>query len=373
MSDYYELLGVSRTASPEELKKAYRKLAVKHHPDKNPGDKASEEKFKEISHAYEILSDSSKRVQYDQYGEAAFQGGGGFGGFNFHDPSDIFREVFGGAFGNIFGNMFDFGGGGRRGPRKGRDLQYSLKLDFIEAAEGVTKQIKIKKHETCSTCRGTGAKPGTSKATCSRCGGTGQVRQSGGFFSIARTCDTCGGAGEIIKDPCIECSGLGRKQAVKKIKVDVPAGVDTGIHLRVSGEGEPGEMGGPHGDLFVVISVKEHKYFTRRDYDLLYVHSVSFPQLVFGDELEVPGIEGDVPLSIPAGTPTDQVFKLRGKGIKRLDGRGRGDQLVKVVVEIPKNLNARQKKLLRGYEESFEGRKSSGEKNFIKKMKKIFN
>ena len=372
MSDYYELLGVGRDASAEEIKKAYRKLAIKYHPDKNPGDKESEEKFKEISHAYEVLSDSGKRRQYDQFGEAAFQGAGGFSGFNFHDPSDIFREVFGGAFGDILGGMFGFGGYQRSGPRKGRDLEYGLKLDFTEAVKGATKNIKVRKYETCPACTGTGAKPGTGKVTCSRCGGRGQVSQSGGFFSISRTCDGCGGTGKVIKDPCGECDALGKKQTVKNIKVDVPAGIDSGIRLRVSGEGEPGTGGGPHGDLYVSISVKEHKYFSRKNYDLLYVYPASFPQLVFGDEVEVPGIDGNLSLSIPAATPTGQVFRLKGKGIKRLDGRGRGDQLVKVEVEVPKNLNARQKKLLREYEESFGGKKSSGEKNIINKMKEMF-
>ena len=288
MADYYELLGVAREASQETIKKAYRKLAVKYHPDKNPGNTEAEEKFKEISHAYEILSDASKRDKYDQFGEAGFQQGAG--GWGFHDPSDIFREVFGGAFGDIFEGMFGFGNSRSSGQRRGRDLEYSLKLDFLEAAKGVTKQINVRRYEACETCSGSGAKPGTKKVTCSVCGGAGQVRQSNGFFSIARTCESCGGKGETITDPCVECRGTGRKEALRKIDVNIPAGVDTGVRVRLSDEGEAGVNGGPHGDLFVAISVKKHKVFSRRDYDLLCVFSVSFTQLVFGDGVKIPGI-----------------------------------------------------------------------------------
>jgi len=370
--DYYELLGINQDASSAEIKKAYRKLAVKYHPDKNPGDEEAEEKFKEISHAYETLNDPAKRQQYDRFGENAFQsGGGGFGGF--HDPSEIFREVFGGAFGDIFEGMFGFGGQRKNGPRRGRDLEYNLKLDFLEAAKGVSKQVKVRKYETCSVCRGSGSKPGTGKATCVRCGGSGQVSQSSGFFSISRTCGECGGTGEIIKEHCRECGGLGRKEVTKKISVDIPAGVDTGVRVRLSGEGEAGMSGGPPGDLYVAVSVRDHKFFTRRDYDLLCIVPVSFTQLVFGDNVKAPGIDGEVDLSIPPGTQTGQVFCLKGKGIKRLDGRGRGSQLVKVQVRIPKNLNVRQKKLLKEFEtDSGERSADPDTENFMDKMKKIF-
>ena len=372
MTDYYSLLGVSREASPEEIKKIYRKLAIKYHPDKNPGDKEAEEKFKEISHAYEVLSDPGKRQQYDQYGEAAFQGGSGFSGFNFHDPSDIFREVFGGAFGGMFGDMFGFGGASG-GPRKGRDLQYGIKLDFLEAAKGTTKTIKVRKNVQCGTCDGTGAKPGTGKVTCTLCGGRGQVSQSGGFFNIARTCSNCAGTGQIIKERCPDCGGSGQHEAVKNVSVNVPAGVDTGVRLRLSGEGDPGTNGGPTGDLFVSISVKEHKIFTRREFDLLCVMPVAFTQLVFGDEIKVPGLEGDVDLEIPAGTPTGQIFKLKGKGVKRLDGRGRGDYLIKVEVEIPKNLKSDQKKALKEFEKSLgvERKSKAKNKSIFDKLKKL--
>lgn len=369
--DYYEILGVSRDASAEDIKKAYRKLAIKYHPDKNSGSKEAEEKFKELSHAYEILSAPGKRRQYDQFGEAAFQYAPGAGGFGFHDPFDIFREVFGGGFGNIFEDMFGFGQQRRRGPQRGRDLEYFLKLDFLEAARGTSKEIKVRKLVTCSSCEGSGAKPGTGKVTCSRCGGRGQVSQTSGFFSISRTCDACRGTGEIIKEPCSKCDGSGRLEAVRKITVDVPPGVDAGTRLRLSGEGELGRQGGLPGDLYVDIAAGEHEYFTRRGYDLLLMYSVSFTQAVFGDEVEVSGVDGNVPLSIPAGTQSGHIFRLKGKGIKRLDGRGRGDQLVKIQVEVLRNLTAHQKKLLREFEATLD-KKAKGEKSLADKVKKIF-
>ncbi|MCK5450401.1 MAG: molecular chaperone DnaJ [Candidatus Omnitrophica bacterium] len=373
MADYYELLGVTRDVSAEELKKSYRKLAVKYHPDKNPGDKEAEEKFKEISHAYETLSDPQKKQQYDQFGENAFQSGVGGGGFEgFHDPFDIFQDVFGGNVGDIFGGMFGGGRSGRMGPRRGRDLEYTLQLDFFEAIKGTEKKIKVRKYETCDVCSGTGAKPGTGKTTCTLCGGRGQVSQSSGFFSVSRTCTNCGGHGEVIKNPCGSCSGRGRKEALKKIAVTIPQGVDTGVRLRISGEGEAGQNGGSYGDLYVAIAVKDHKFFTRRGYDLLCMVKVSFTQLVFGDEIQVPGVVEKVKMIVPAGTKTGQVFRLNGKGVKRLDGRGRGDQLVKVEVEIPTNLNSYQKKLLKEFEISIGKKTESKEKSLKDKVKKIF-
>lgn len=369
--DYYELLGVSREVSDGELKKAYRKLAVKYHPDKNPGDAEAEEKFKEISHAYEILSSPEKRSRYDQFGEAAFQGGGA----GFHDPSDLFREMFSGSggFGDIFGDVFGFGSSSRSSSRRGRDLEYSLQLDFMEAAKGVAKQINVRKFETCSTCSGSGANPGTGSTTCSQCGGAGQIRQSGGFFSIARTCPACEGRGEVVKDPCSDCGGTGRVDVSKKISVDVPAGVNTGVRVRLSGEGEAGIRGGEPGDLYVAISVRDHEFFVRRDYDILCVMPVSFMQLVLGDEIEVPGLDEKIDLTIPPGTPTERVFRMKGKGVKRLDGRGRGDQLVKVHIEVPKHINSAQKKALRDYEAAMGGRSAKGAENIVKKMKKMFS
>ena len=372
MADYYKLLGVAESATQIEIKKAYRKLAVKYHPDKNPGDKDAENKFKEISYAYEILSDPQKKAQYDRFGESAFQFGAGGG---LHDPGDIFREVFGGTFGDMFGDVFGFGGGSSRranSPRKGRDIAYILKLDFIESLKGVSKEIKVKRSEECGVCSGSGAKPGTSKKTCSQCGGTGQISQSGGFFSISRTCYNCNGRGEVIERPCTDCGGTGRKTVIRKIKVDVPAGVDTGVRLRLSGEGDPGLNNGPPGDLYVSMQVKNDDFFSRKGYDLLCLIPVTYTQLVFGDEVSVPGIDGDIQVEIPAGTSTGHVFRLRGKGIKRLDGRGRGDQLVKVEVEIPKKLTVEQQEKLREFEKSLGKGQAKGHDNIIDKVKNIF-
>ena len=372
MGDYYEILGVERNISGDDLKKAYRKLALKYHPDKNPGDKEAEGKFKELSHAYEVLNDTEKRSRYDRFGESAFQSGG-TSGFGFHDPSEIFREVFGGAFGGMFDGMFGFGSSRAGSPQKGTNLEYSLVLDFLEAVKGVTKEIKIRKYDICDPCKGSGAAPGTGKTKCSRCGGTGHVERSAGFFSITVACDLCGGSGEIIKVPCPSCSGHGRVQVVRKITVTVPPGVDTGVRLRVSREGEPGMNGGPCGDLYVAISVREHKFFSRKGYDLLYAADVSFSQLALGADIDVPGIDGEVKLTIFSGTPSGYIFRIKGKGIKRLDGRGIGDQLVKVNVIIPATLNIHQKELLKEFDESFGGKKPEKKKNIVNKVKEMFS
>jgi len=361
MSDYYKVLGVGRDASAEEIKKAYRKLAVKHHPDKNQGDKASEEKFKEISHAYEILSDPGKRTQYDQFGEAAFQYGSGS---PFHDPFDIFREVFSsaGGFGDIFEGIFGFGSGGRGSSGRGRDLEYSINLSFLDAANGFEKEIKVRRYEKCSACEGTGAKPGTGRGTCPGCGGTGHIRQSGGFFSISRLCSSCGGSGKIIKDPCADCGGNGRKEVTRKVKINIPPGVDNETRVKLSGEGEAGPHGGPNGDLYVLVSVAEHEVFSRREYDVYSLLLVPYTCLVFGSEVEVPIVYGNANLVIPAGTPSGHIFRLKNEGIKRIDGRGKGDHFVKVETNIPKNLNSKQKKLLKEFESTFEKPEKTGAK-----------
>ncbi|MBF0494110.1 MAG: molecular chaperone DnaJ [Candidatus Omnitrophica bacterium] len=371
--DYYELLGVSRDATQDELRTAYRKLAVKYHPDKNPGNKEAEDKFKEISHVYEILSDPAKREQYDHYGESAFQGGAGAGGF--HDPFDIFREVFSsGGFGDIFGGIFGEDGPSR-GPARGRDLAYELTLDFFEAAKGTEKTIKVRRFETCDNCHGSGAKPGTKAVKCGQCGGSGHIRQSGGFFSISRTCKVCSGQGKEIEHPCIVCDGTGRKEAAKKIDVKIPAGVDTGTRIRLSGEGEAGYQGGPTGDLYVDIHVSDHSVFSRRGYDVYSEVLGSYHQLVFGAEIDVQGVYGPVKLNIPAGTESGHVFRVKNCGIKKLDGRSSGDHFIKIETEIPKHLTGEQKKLLEGYAATF---KSDGEKKvkdarkFVDKLKEAF-
>ena len=363
--DYYEVLGVSKDVTGDELKKAYRKLAVRYHPDKNPGDKEAEEKFKEMSHAYEILSNPQKRAQYDQFGESAFTGGGSGG---FHDPFDIFREVFsgGGGFGDVFGDLFGFGGGTRRGgPVRGRDLEASITLDFFEAVNGVEKKIKIRRYRTCKECEGTGAKEGTGKTTCSLCGGTGQVTQSSGFFSISRTCTNCNGEGQIIKDPCDNCKGRGVTEETPTIKVSVPEGIDDGMRIRLSAEGDAGTKGGNPGDLFVSVRVRTDKNFKRNGYDVLSVLGVTYPQLVLGDEIEVDGLYEKETLTLPSGTESGQIFRLKGKGVKRVDGRGKGDHLVKVDVVVPKKVNDKQKKLLKELNECFGNSIKDKKKNSI--------
>ena len=369
--DYYELLEVDRNASSDEIKKTYRKLAVKYHPDKNPDNKEAEEKFKEISHAYEVLGDPEKRRMYDQFGETAFQSGGS-GGFDFHDPFDIFRGVFGGAFEDMFSNMFGFESTGRGASRRGRDLEFRMKLNFMEAVKGVTKEIKVRRYETCEICKGSGAKPGTGKAKCTYCGGAGHISQSGGFFSISRTCTNCGGEGEIIKEKCSACNGNGRVEATRKIDVKVPAGIDEGMKLRITGEGEAGPRGGSRGDLYVGISVSKHDFFSRREYDLLCVVPVSFAQLALGGDIRVPSVEGEADVAVPAGTVSGHIFRLKGKGITRMDGRGKGDQLIKVQVEVPRNLSAHQKELLKEFEMTFATNQSENTNKVVGKIKKIF-
>lgn len=350
--DYYELLGVSRNASADEIKKAYRKLAVKYHPDKNPDDKEAETKFKEVSQAYEVLSNESKRQQYDQFGHDAFtqRGGGGYGGAGNVDPFDIFSQVFGGS---IFDSFFGGGGGGRsqNGPRKGSDLRYDMQIDFEDAVFGVEKTVEIPRNDTCEHCHGEGSEPGSSKSTCSHCQGTGQVTVAQGFIRMRQTCPYCHGAGQRIEKPCKKCNGEGRTQKRKRIQIHIPAGVDTGARLRVSNEGEAGVRGGPHGDLYVVLHVKDHDIFRREDDNIICEVPVQFTKAVLGGKIKVPTLSGVAELNIPAGTQHGKTFRLRGKGIPSLRGYGRGDQLVKVQVEIPTHLSDNQKQKLREFEE----------------------
>jgi len=365
--DYYEILGVSRDAGAEEIKKAYRKLALRYHPDRNPGDKAAEENFKEAAEAYEVLRDEQKREIYDRFGHEGLEGSGfrGFSGFE-----DIFS-----SFGDIFGDFFGFGsrGGGRSRAREGRSLRYDLELTLEEAFTGQDKEIVFDKLEKCDACGGSGITPGSEPQVCATCQGRGQIVRSQGFFQISTTCPTCHGEGQIITDPCRECRGHGKVRVEKKVNVRIPPGVDTGSQLRLQGEGEPGEYGGPPGDLFVVIHVKPHDFFTREGEDLICRIPVSFVQAALGDTIPVPllGEEAPYPLKIPAGTQPDDVLKIPGKGMPSLrEYRRRGSLYARILVKIPRKLNTRQRELLEAYaatEGAGSGRKKK--KGFLKRRK----
>jgi len=363
--DYYSTLELDRNASESDIKKAYRKLALKYHPDRNPGDKASEDTFKEINEAYSCLSDPQKKSNYDQFGTEEGVGGGfgGFGGFG--GGAADFGDIFGDIFGSFFG-----GSGGRNRPTKGQDLRYDLEINLKDAVTGTEKKIKIPRWESCSGCKGTGAREGTQPEICRTCQGTGQTKLQQGFFTIARTCGACGGAGKVIADPCPKCKGQGNVRVEKTVSLKIPAGVDTGIRLKVTGEGEPGTNGGPHGDLYVVLSVKHHPFFKRKDNDLLCEVPISFVQASFGGDIEVPTMDGSSHIKVPAGTPSGRVFHLRGKGVPRLGGYGRGDQYVNVFIDVPKKMTSRQKELLREFAEISGDEISKG---FMDKIKDMFH
>jgi molecular chaperone DnaJ len=375
--DYYEILVVERMASTEEIKKSYRKLAVKFHPDKNPGDKTAEEKFKELSEAYEILSDPQKRGLYDQHGHAAFDrrsstyARGGAGGF--HDPFDIFREVFGGAGGgSIFEDLF---GGGRSDPtqaQRGEDLRYDMEITFEEAASGCEKEITVTKPERCDVCDGSGAEAGSRVKTCPTCSGRGQVISSRGIFSIAQTCPACQGAGRVIEKPCKACHGSGRRDRPSKIKLRIPAGVDSGSRLRSVGNGQAGLRGGPSGDLYVILHVKAHELFQRDGDDLLCEVPIGFVQAALGTEIEVPTLAGKAEIKIPAGTQPGTTFRLKGKGVKNVQGYGHGDLHVRVLVEVPTHLTSAQKAKLQEFGELCNGKESPLSQGFFEKAKKLF-
>lgn len=338
--DYYEVLGVHKNASETEIKKAFRKLAVQHHPDKNQGDKEAEEKFKEATEAYEVLSDAQKRAQYDQFGHAGVSGAGfGGGGFGAGSP-------FGDIFNDIFGDIFGGGAGRRTQGRRGDDLLYNLEITFEQAAFGCEQKIEVPYAKRCSACNGSGAKPGTEPKICPTCRGAGQVRYQQGFFSVSKTCGQCNGEGKVVDDPCPECRGKGGVKDTKTLSVKVPGGVETGSRLKLSGEGGQGVKGGPNGDLYVAISVKEHPLFQREDDNVICEIPISFAQAALGCEIEVPTLDGKVAMKIPDGTQSGKIYRLRGKGIPSLQGYGRGDQLVIVKVETPTNLNRKQKDLL---------------------------
>jgi molecular chaperone DnaJ len=379
--DYYEILLVQRTATEEEIKKSYRKLAVKFHPDKNPGDKTAEEKFKELSEAYEVLNDAQKRAAYDQYGHAAFDprqraGRGGGGGGGFHDPFEIFREVFnqqGGGGGGIFDDLF--GAGSRSNPTgalRGSDLRYDLEITFDEAAHGCEKEISVSKLDACETCTGSGAEKGAHFDTCKTCGGRGQVLMSRGIFSIQQTCPKCEGAGRTIDKPCRTCHGSGQRERTSKITLRIPPGVDTGSRLRSSGNGESGKRGGGPGDLYVIIHVKAHEIFQRDGDDLLCDVPISFTTAALGGDIEVPTLTGQAQIKIPSGTQTGTVFRLRGKGIRNVHGQGHGDLHVQVSVEVPAKLNAEQRAKLSEFANLCDESVNPRSKSFFAKAKELF-
>ncbi|MEM6709247.1 MAG: molecular chaperone DnaJ [Pseudomonadota bacterium] len=372
--DYYEVLGVSKSADAGDIKKAYRRLAMKFHPDRNPDDEEADAKFKEASEAYEILSDAEKREAYDRFGHAGVDpnaAGAGAGGFGAGGAA--FSDIFGDVFGDIFGG--GRGNGGSR-VRRGADLRYGLELDLEQAVGGDTVEIRVPVLGICEVCDGSGAKPGTSKHTCPDCGGTGQIRVAQGFFSLQQTCPRCRGTGEIITDPCRNCGGAGRVEKMKTLSVRIPPGVDTGDRIRLTGEGEAGPAGGPPGDLYVQVEVREHPIFERDGRNLYCEVPISFADAALGGELEVPTLDGRVRLKIPAETQSGKLFRLRGKGVTPVRGGGVGDLLCRVSVETPVNLTEKQKKLLREFKDSLassKGKHSPQETSWFKGVKDFFD
>src|SRR6056297_2030977 len=365
--DYYDVLGVDKDAGEPEIKKAYRRVAMKYHPDRNPDDPDAENKFREATEAYDILTSPEKRRAYDQYGHAGVDssmGGGGFSGANFSD-----------IFGDVFGDIFGGGGRGRGGPQRGSDLRYTLDISLEDAVRGTTVEIRVPSLSTCDTCDGSGAKPGSSPATCGTCGGVGQVRMQQGFFQVQQTCPTCRGRGKTITDPCTGCRGQGRVEKTKTLSVKVPPGVDTGDRIRLSGEGEAGPDGGPEGDLFVQIAVRQHPIFERDGKNLYCEVPITYPDAALGGELEVPTLDGRVNLKIPAETQTGKLFRLRGKGVKPVRGGNVGDLLCRAVVETPVKLSKEQRGLLEKFRDSLnEGSKNHSPRQtcWFEGVKKFF-
>ena len=371
--DYYEILSVEKTADGDTIKKSYRKIAMQYHPDRNPGDQTAEEKFKEAAEAYEVLSNAEKRAKYDRFGHQAFQGGqGGFGGGGgFHDMNDIFSQ-FGDIFGDIFGGSAGFSGGSsrssrsRNASRKGADLRYLTEIDLADVIKGKEQQIEFETESNCDDCNGSGAEKGSSAAKCKHCGGSGQVVRQQGFFTMATTCSHCQGAGEVIEKPCITCRGHGRTKAKRKIKVTIPAGVDNGTRLRVGNEGEGGYRGGPNGDLFVEIRVKDHDVFEREGDHLFAQLDVSYLQFLLGGELTTEAIDGDVTLDIPRGSKPGDRLKVSGRGLPSLRGSRRGDLYYTLNVEFPKKLTEEEEKLVRELAEASKTKVASKKKGLFR-------
>ena len=378
--DYYEVLGVSRSATQDEIKKSYRKLAVQYHPDKNPGDHTAEDKFKELGEAYDVLSDEQKRAAYDRYGHAAFSGGSpgaGAPGGGFHDPMDIFREVFGGGGG---GDIFEsfFGGGGRRarrsdGKQRGSDLRYGLEITLEEAARGTEKELEFERLASCGKCKGSGSASGGGTKPCRTCGGAGQVISSRGFFQIQQPCPDCHGSGQTIADPCKQCHGVGRVKDRTRIRLKIPAGIDEGARLRSSGNGDAGTNGGPSGDLYVVVQIKPHDVFERDGNDLHCNVPLSYPIAALGGELPVPTLEGKANVKVPAGTQNGAVFRLRGQGVKHLESDRKGDLYVHVQIAVPTKMTAEQKEKLQDFAKSLGEHNSPLHETFLERAKRFFS
>jgi len=364
--DLYEVLGVKKDASPEEIKKSYRQLALKYHPDRNPGDQDADRRFKEAAEAYEVLSDRDKRARYDRYGHAGLEGAAVHDFQSAEDVMSAFSDIFGGG---LFGDLF---GERRRGPRPGSDLLMKLEIELVEAARGTTRSVEVSRQDPCGECQGSGARKGTSPTTCNYCGGRGQIVQARGFFQVATTCPACGGNGTRIADPCSKCRGAGRSPVTVQLQVDVPPGVESGMWLQLRNQGEAGDPGAPRGNLRIQILVRKHPFFERRRNDLFTQVPISFAQATLGADVEVPTLNGPESLAVPRGTQSGEVLRIKGRGMPDLGGRSRGDELVEVVVETPRHLTARQEELLREFDEIEHEQVSPRRKSFFEKLRDYF-